>query len=78
MKRISRSLLSLCLALLLCASLLPAGLTAKADTKTSYQLTGYTAIADTAIRKIIKCKGRVIRIGRIDLTIPVKGITKGM
>ena len=43
MKRISRSLLSLCLALLLCASLLPAGLTAKADTKTSYQLTGYTA-----------------------------------
>ena len=43
MKRIRRSLLSLCLALLLCASLLPAGLTAKADTKTSYQLTGYTA-----------------------------------
>ena len=43
MKRISRSLLSLCLALLLCASLLPAGLTARADSKYIYQLTGYTA-----------------------------------
>lgn len=43
MKRISRSLLSLCLALLLCASLLPAGLTARADDKTSYLVTGYNA-----------------------------------
>ena len=43
MKRISRSLLSLCLALLLCASLLPVGLTARADSKYIYQLTGYTA-----------------------------------
>ena len=43
MKRIRRSLLSLCLALLLCASLLPVGLTARADSKYIYQLTGYTA-----------------------------------
>ena len=49
MKRISRSLLSLCLALLLCASLLPAGLTARADNKnggtggTNYLVTGYNA-----------------------------------
>lgn len=49
MKRISRSLLSLCLALLLCASLLPAGLTARADSKTAgtggtnYLVTGYNA-----------------------------------
>ena len=43
MKRISRSLLSLCLALVLCAALLPAGLTARADDKTSYLVTGYNA-----------------------------------
>ena len=49
MKRISRSLLSLCLALLLCASLLPVGLTARADSKTAgtggtnYLVTGYNA-----------------------------------
>ena len=43
MKRITRSLLSLCLALVLCAALLPAGLTARADNKCIYQLTGYTA-----------------------------------
>lgn len=49
MKRITRSLLSLCLALLLCASLLPAGLTARADNKnggtggTNYLVTGYNA-----------------------------------
>ena len=49
MKRITSSLLSLCLALLLCASLLPAGLTARADNKseatggTSYLITGYNA-----------------------------------
>lgn len=43
MKRITRSLLSLCLALVLCAALLPAGLTARADDKTSYLVTGYNA-----------------------------------
>ena len=43
MKRISRSLLSLCLTLVLCAALLPAGLTARADDKTSYLVTGYNA-----------------------------------
>ena len=43
MKRISRSLLSLCLALVLCAALLPAGLAARADDKTSYLVTGYNA-----------------------------------
>ena len=49
MKRITRSLLSLCLALLLCASLLPVGLTARADSKTettggtNYLVTGYNA-----------------------------------
>lgn len=43
MKRITRSLLSLCLALVLCAALLPAGLAARADDKTSYLVTGYNA-----------------------------------
>ncbi len=43
MKRITRYLLSLCLALVLCAALLPAGLTARADDKTSYLVTGYNA-----------------------------------
>lgn len=43
MKRIARSLLSLCLALVLCAALLPAGLAARADDKTSYLVTGYNA-----------------------------------
>ncbi len=49
MKRITRSLLSLCLALVLCAAFLPAGLTARADNKnegtggTNYLVTGYNA-----------------------------------
>ena len=56
MKRITRSLLSLCLALVLCAALLPAGLTARAagengsgaataSAGTSYLVTGYSADA---------------------------------
>ena len=54
MKRITRSLLSLCLALVLCAALLPAGLTARAagengsaaaSAGTSYLITGYSADA---------------------------------
>ena len=78
MKRISRSLLSLCLALLLCASLLPAGLTARADSKTetNYLVTGYNA--GTYSIETNQTANLAVSLSRIGGSGTVKRVVRGV
>ena len=82
MKRFTRSLLSLCLALLLSASLLPGANTAKADEttgnnpKTVYQLTGYRS--DLYSIEINQTVNVTVSLARLSGTAMIERIVRGV
>ena len=82
MKRFTRSLLSLCLALLLCAAALPGANTAKADetvendTKTVYQLTGYRS--DLYSIEINQTANVTVSLARLSGTATIERVVRGV